>query len=148
MSTKDLTRREEAQPSIFNDFFKPWDKWFDTNGGSLSRMLTVPAVNIAEKQDHYEISLAVPGMKKNDFNIDVEGNMLTISAEAEEQREKKEERHTRREFNYTSFSRSFTLPEGIVRDKIDASYENGLLKLMVPKTEEARKPASKHIPVK
>jgi len=148
MSTKDLTRREEALPSVFHDFFKPWDKWFDTNGGSLARMLTVPAVNIAEKQDHYEISLAVPGMKKNDFDIDVEGNMLTISAETEEQLGKKEEKHTRREFNYTSFSRSFTLPEGVVRDKIDASYENGLLKLMVPKTEEARKPASKHISVK
>jgi HSP20 family protein len=148
MSTKDLTRREETLPSIFHDFFKPWDKWFDTNGGSLARMLTVPAVNITEKQDHYEISLAVPGMKKNDFSIDVEGNMLTISAEMEEQKEEKEQKHTRREFNYSSFSRSFTLPEGVVRDKIDASYENGLLKLMVPKTEEARKPASKHIPVK
>jgi len=148
MSTKDLTRREETLPSVFHDFFKPWDKWFDTNGGSLARMLTVPAVNITEKQDHYEISLGVPGMKKNDFNIDVEGNMLTISAETEEEREKKDERHTRREFNYTSFSRSFTLPEGVVRDKIDASYENGMLKLVVPKTEEARKPASKHIPVK
>jgi HSP20 family protein len=148
MSTKDLARREETLPSIFHDFFKPWDKWFDTNGGSLARMLTVPAVNITEKQDHYEISLAVPGMKKNDFSIDVEGNMLTISAEMEEQKEEKEQKHTRREFNYSSFSRSFTLPEGVVRDKIDASYENGLLKLMVPKTEEARKPASKHIPVK
>jgi HSP20 family protein len=148
MSTKDLTRREETQPSIFHDFFKPWDKWFDTNGGSLARMLTVPAVNITEKQDHFEISLGVPGMKKDDFSIDVEGNMLTISAEAEEQKEKKEERHTRREFNYTSFSRTFTLPEGVVRDKIDASYENGMLKLVIPKTEEARKPASKHIPVK
>jgi len=148
MSTKDLTRREETLPSVFHDFFKPWDKWFDTNGGSLARMLTVPAVNITEKQDHYEISLGVPGMKKNDFNIDVEGNMLTISAETEEEREKKDERHTRREFSYTSFSRSFTLPEGVVRDKIDASYENGMLKLVVPKTEEARKPASKHITVK
>lgn len=148
MSTSNLSRREETLPSIFHDFFKPWDKWFDTNGGSLSRMLTVPAVNITEKQDHYEISLAVPGMKKNDFNIDVEGNMLTISAETKEQREEKDEKHTRREFNYASFSRSFTLPEGIVRDKIDASYENGLLKLTVPKTEEARKPASKHINVK
>jgi HSP20 family protein len=148
MSTKDLTRREETLPSIFQDFFKPWDKWFDTNGGSLARMLTVPAVNITEKQDHYEISLAAPGMKKNDFSIDVEGNMLTISAETEEHKEQKEDKHTRREFNYTSFSRSLTLPEGVVKDKIDATYDNGLLKLVVPKTEEARKPASKHITVK
>jgi HSP20 family protein len=87
-------------------------------------------------------------MKKDDFNIDVEGNLLTISAEKEDRREIKDERHTRQEFNYTSFSRAFTMPDGVVRDKIDASYENGLLKLMLPKTDEAKKAASKHITVK
>ena len=147
MATKDVMRRE-ALPSIFHDFFKPWDRWFDTNGGSLGQMLTVPAVNIIEKQDHFDISLAAPGMKKNDFNIDVEGNLLTISAETEQQKEENDQRHTRREFNFTSFSRTFTLPEGVQKDKIDASYENGLLKLMLPKTEEAKKTASKHINVK
>jgi HSP20 family protein len=101
-----------------------------------------------EKKDHFDISLAVPGMKKDDFNIDVEGNLLTISAESEQNREEKDERHTRREFNYTSFSRSFTLPEGVMKDRIDASYENGLLRLILPKTEEAKKPSSKHITVK
>jgi HSP20 family protein len=148
MATKDLIRRGETLPSVFQDFFKPWDRWFDTNGGSLSQMLTVPAVNIVEKKDHFDISLAAPGMKKDDFNIDVEGNLLTISAESEQNREEKDERHTRREFNYTSFSRSFTLPEGVMKDRIDASYENGLLRLMLPKTEEAKKPSSKHITVK
>ena len=148
MATKDLMKRGETLPSVFQDFFKPWDRWFDTNGGSLSQMLTVPAVNIVEKQDHFEISLAVPGMKKDDFNIDVEGNMLTISAESEEQKQEKDERHTRREFNYTSFSRAFTLPEGVKKEQIDASYNNGLLKLVLPKTEEARKTASRLINVK
>lgn len=148
MATKDLMKRGETLPSVFQDFFKPWDRWFDTNGGSLNQMLTVPAVNIVEKQDHFEISLAVPGMKKDDFNIDVEGNMLTISAESEEQKQEKDERHTRREFNYTSFSRTFTLPEGVKKEQIDASYNNGLLKLVLPKTEEARKTASRHINVK
>jgi HSP20 family protein len=81
-------------------------------------------------------SLAAPGMKKDDFSIDVEGNLLTISAE----REEKDERHTRRKFNYTTFSRSFTLPEGVVKDRIDASYENGLLKLMLPKRKRRRRP--------
>ena len=148
MATKDLMRRGESLPSVFNDFFKPWDRWFDTNGGSLSQMLTVPAVNIMEKQDHFEISLAVPGMKKDDFSIDVEGNMLTISAESEQRKDEKDERRTRQEFNYTSFSRAFTLPDGVQKDKIDASYENGLLKLNLPKTDEARKMPSKHINVK
>ena len=87
-------------------------------------------------------------MKKDDFNIDVEGNLLTISAEKEERREDKDERHTRQEFNYTSFSRVFTMPDGVMRDKIDASYENGLLKLMLPKTDEAKRTPSKHITVK
>ena len=148
MATRELTRKGETLPSIFHDFLKPWDRWFDTNGGSMSQMLTVPAVNIVERQDHYEISLAAPGMKKEDFNVDVEGNLLTISAESEQRKEDHNERHTRREFNYTSFSRAFTLPEGVVKDRIDASYENGLLKLMLPKTEEAKKMASKHINVK
>jgi HSP20 family protein len=148
MATKDLTRRGESLPSIFNDFFKPWDRWFDTNGGSWPNMMTVPAVNIVERPDHFEISLAAPGMKKDDFNIDVEGNMLTISAESEQRKDEKDERRTRQEFNYTSFSRAFTLPDGVVKDKIDASYENGLLKLNLPKTDEARKMASKHINVK
>jgi HSP20 family protein len=148
MATKEVMRRGEALPSLFNDFFKPWDRWFDTNGGSMSQMLTVPAVNIVEKQDHFEIYLAAPGMKKDDFNIDVEGNLLTISAESEQKREVKDERHTRQEFNYTSFSRAFTLPEGVIKDRIDASYENGLLRLMLPKTEDAKRMASKHITVK
>ena len=149
MATKNLMKRGETLPSIFQDFFKPWDRWFD--GGAMTpmgQMLTVPAVNIVEKQDHFEISRAAPGMKKEDFNIDVEGNLLTISAETEQQKEEKDERHTRREFNYTSFSRAFTLPEGVKKDQIDAKYENGMLKLTLPKTEEARKTAARHINVK
>lgn len=147
MATKDVMRRETL-PSIFNDFFKPWDRWFDTNGGSMPNMMTVPAVNIVEKQGHYEISLAAPGMKKDDFNIDVEGNLLTISAQTEQRRDEKDERHTRQEFNYASFSRAFTMPDGVMRDKIDAHYENGLLTLTLPKTDEAKKAASKHIAVR
>ena len=153
MSLKSLVKRNESFPSLYNDFFRPWDSLFDFNGngGSLLnglRTTNVPAVNISENKGDYEVSLAVPGMKKEDFNIDVEGNMLTISAEREEKKEEKEDRYSRREFNYTSFSRSFSLPEGVNKDKIDASYENGLLTLTLPKTEEARKLASKHISVK
>src|SRR5260221_14563334 len=110
MSTKDLIRRGEALPTVFHDFFKPWDKWFDTNGGSLAQMLTIPAVNILEKKDRYEISFAAPGMKKKDFDIDVEGKMLTKSAEKKQEKKKKKQKHTRGGFNYTSFSPSFTFP--------------------------------------
>jgi len=153
MSNKELMRRRESLPSLFSDFFKPWESLFDLNGGSLInspglRPMNIPAVNISENKDNYEVSLAVPGMKKDDFNIDVEGNTLSISAEKKEEKEEKEEKYTRKEFNYSSFVRTFSLPDGVNKDKIDASYENGLLKLVLPKTEEARKAPSKHIAVK
>ena len=118
MATRDVMRRESL-PSIFHDFFKPWDRWFDTNGGSMPHLMTVPAVNIVEKQDHYEISLAAPGMKKDDFNIDVEGNLLTISAESQQKREEKDDRHTRQEPYGESISQLASRSgAGIVRGKI------------------------------
>lgn len=151
MSTKALLKRGETLPTVFNDFFRPWESMFDFNGGSLGKNLNpvnIPAVNIVENKNHYEVNLAAPGMKKDDFKIDVEGNILTISAEKEEKSEEKEEKFTRKEFSYTSFSRSFTLPEWVNKDKIDASYEDGLLRLVLPKTEEAKKLSSRHISVK
>ena len=151
MSNKALARRGELIPSIFNDFFRPWESLFDNNGGSLLANLSpvnIPAANIVENKNHYEISLASPGMKKDDFKIDVEGNILTISAEMEDKKEERDEKYTRKEYNYSSFSRSFTLPDWVNKDKIDATYENGLLKLVLPKTEEAKKLSSRHIAVK
>ncbi|MBN9385590.1 MAG: Hsp20/alpha crystallin family protein [Chitinophagaceae bacterium] len=151
MSLRTLAKRGESVPALLNDFFRPWESLFDLNGGSLLnnlRTFNVPAANITENKDNFEVSLAAPGMKKDDFNIDVEGNVMTISAEKEEKKEEKDERYSRREFNYTSFSRSFTLPEGVNKEKIDASYDNGLLKLILPKTEEAKKLSAKHITVK
>jgi len=151
MSLRTLTKRTDNVPSLFNDLFRPWDALFENNGGSLLRNLSplsMPAANIVENKDHYEVSLAAPGMKKDDFNIDLEGNVLTISAEKEEKIEQKDERYSRQEFNYTSFSRSFTLPQWVNKDKIDATYENGLLRVNLPKTEDAKKLSAKHITVK
>ena len=148
MPTKALMKTGEMMPSLFDDFFRPWNEWFD-NGGFLGRTLTIPAVNITENKDEFFVSLAVPGMKKDDFNIDVNGTMLTISCEKEEKKEEKDARFTRKEFNYSSFSRTFTLPEEVNKEKIDARYEDGVLKLSLPKKEEAKKfAASKHIAVK
>ena len=148
MSTKALTK-VGMLPTVFDDFFKPWNEWFDNGGSLMGRMMTVPAVNIIENKDDYMVSLAVPGMKKDDFNIDVEGNILTISSEKEENKEEKDEKYNRREYSYSSFSRSFTLPEEVNKEKIEAKYEDGLLKLMLPKKEEVKKlAASKHIAVK
>lgn len=148
MSTRSLARSTEKMPSLFNDFFRPWDEWFE-GGGLTSRVLNVPAVNITENKDEFMVSLAIPGMKKEDFNIDIEGNMLTISSEKEESKEEKEEKYTRKEFNYSSFSRSFSLPDEVNMEKIDARYVDGVLKLSLQKKEEAKKIAtSKHIAIK
>ena len=147
MSTRALTK-SVLTPSLFNDFFTPWNEWFDDNR-LLSRMTTMPAVNIIENGNHYNVSLAAPGLKKDDFKIDVEGNMLTISSEKEEKKEEKKEKFTRKEYSYSSFSRSFTLPEDVKQDAIDVRYEDGVLNIKLPRREDAKKvTASKRITVK
>ncbi len=147
MGTQALAKMTERMPSVFDDFFKPWNEWFD-NGGIWGKMINLPAVNITEHKDQYEVALAVPGMKKEDFKIDVDGNMLTISSEKEETKEEKEKKFTRKEYNYSSFSRTFTLPEEINKEKIEAMYEDGVLKIALPRKEEVKKPSAKHIAVK
>ena len=145
MSTKALVKLGERMPSVFNDFFKPWNEWFDNS--SLDLTMNVPAVNITEQKDQYVVSLAAPGLKKDDFKIDVDGNMLTLSSEKEENKEEKDKKFTRKEYSYSSFSRCFTLPEEIKQEKIEAKYENGILKISLPRTEAANKPSAKHIAV-
>ena len=147
MGTQALAKLSERMPYVFDDFFKPWNEWFD-NGGLLGRAMNVPAVNITEQKDEYLVSLAAPGLKRDDFKLDVYGNMLTISSENEENKEEKDKRFTRKEYSYSSFSRSFTLPEEINKEKIEAKYEEGVLKISLPRKEEAKKPAAKHIAVK
>lgn len=148
MSTLALGRKTDRMPALFDDFFKPWNEWFGNGENFWGRALTVPAVNITEDSNEYIVSLAVPGMKKDDFRIDVDGNMLTISSEKEETKEEKDKKFTRKEYSYSSFSRSFSLPEEVNKERIEARYEDGVLKLSLPRKEEAKKPAAKHIAVK
>jgi len=147
MKTQALAKASESMPSVFDDFFKPWNEWFD-GGGLLTRTMNIPAVNITEDKDQYLVSLAAPGLKKEDFNIDVDGNMLTISSEKEHKKEETEKKFTRKEYSYSSFSRSFTLPEEINKEKIEAKYENGVLEITLPRKEEAKKPLAKSIAIK
>ncbi len=147
MSTRALTR-QTSMPTLFEDFFKPWSQWFD-DGGLIRRVSSMPAVNIAENNDNYMVTLAAPGLKKEDFKIDLDGNMLTISSEKEERKEDKDEKFTRQEYSYSSFSRSFTLPEDVKQENIDASYQNGELKIVLPRKEEFKKAAvAKQIAIK
>lgn len=147
MGTQSLTRFGEKISPFFDDFFRPATEFFET-GGLWGRIMKTPAVNIMETKNEYIISVAVPGMKKEDFKIDVEGNILTISCEKEESKEEKDFRFTRKEYNYSSFSRYFTLPDEVMWDKIDARYEDGVLKIALPLKAEAKKLTTKHISVK
>jgi HSP20 family protein len=133
---------------VFEDFFKPWSQWFD-DSRAMNRVANIPAVNIKENGDHYTVCLAAPGLNKEDFRLDVEDNMLTISSEKEETKEEKEDKFNRREYSYTSFSRSFSLPDDVKQDAIEARYQNGELKINLPRKEEAKKAIlSKQIEVK
>ncbi len=147
MKTKALARNNDLMP-LFDDFLRPWNDWFE-GGSYLGRTFTTPSVNIVEYKDDFKLSFAVPGMKKSDFKIDVTGNLLTISSEKEESKDEKDENYSRQEYNYSSFTRSFTLPEEVNKEKIDATYVDGILKLVLPKKEEAKKlTVNKHITVK
>ncbi|ROH99643.1 Hsp20/alpha crystallin family protein [Chryseobacterium daecheongense] len=126
-------------PSMFEDVFnRELLNWGNNNYSSTST--TVPSVNIKETGDAYEVEVAAPGMEKNDFKVTLDGNLLTISSSKEDQREEQNDNYTRREFSYQSFQRSFQLPKDVVdQENINARYENGLLRLTIPKKEEAKK---------
>ncbi|MBK8610694.1 MAG: Hsp20/alpha crystallin family protein [Chitinophagaceae bacterium] len=149
MGTLALNKPIDRMPSVFDDFFRPWNGFFDEGNGNLwGKTMNIPAVNITENKKDYLVSMAIPGMKKDDFKIDVEGNILTISSEKEENKEEKDKKFTRKEFNYSCFSRSFTLPEEVNKEKIEAKYEDGVLKISLPYKEGAKMLSAKHIAVK
>ena len=136
-----LVKRGETFPafsSMFGDFFdKAFSDWSSTNF-SLTNT-TLPATNIKETKDDFVVTMAVPGMNKKDFKIDLNDNVLTISSEKKAEKEDKDENYSRREYSYQSFSRSFTLPKEVVNDeKISAKYDSGELQITIPKKEEAK----------
>jgi HSP20 family protein len=138
-----------AMPSLLNDFFT--DDWFDpslTNWRSSGA--TLPAVNVRETNDEFRIEVAAPGMKRDDFKVELDSHVLTISSQREDKREEKDQEgnYTRREFSYQSFQRSFTLPEEKVEgEKIAARYADGILHVTVPKKETAKVKPAKQITV-
>lgn len=121
-------------PSLMEEFFKP-----DYLGGVQSFSSNVPSVNIKETEFDYQIELAAPGLKKESFKIELDNEVLSISSEISNEFEEKNEneKYSRKEFSFTSFKRSFTLPQTVNRESIEANYENGILYLKLPKIEEA-----------
>jgi HSP20 family protein len=140
-----IKRNQDAWlPSIFEDLFNDSRLADVSNFGS-----TLPAVNIKETADDFKVEVAVPGKKKDDFNIELDQNVLTISSETKNENEEKSEdgTFTRKEFNYTSFKRAFTLPDSVEQDKIKAVYKEGVLNITVPKREESKQKPKRMIAV-
>jgi len=136
-----LAKRNWNNFSLFSPMFDNFNRellnWDNKNYSSTST--TVPAVNIKENGDTFEVEVAAPGMAKDDFKVTLEGNLLTISSAKEEKNEEQTDNYTRREFSYQSFQRSFELQKDVVdQDNIQARYENGMLRLTIPKKEEAK----------
>lgn len=127
-----------------NDFLDLWDG--DTHAETL------PSINITEEKDRYKVEVAAPGLKKEDFNIAVEGNLVSVSCEKESDTREGENgkgnnSYTRREYNYSCFTRSFTVPDHADTDRIAAKYNDGILSLSIPKKPEAQKSPSRKISV-
>ena len=123
-------------PNLFEDDFFPVFS---------SRTDSMPAVNIREDEKKFMLDLAVPGIDKKDLKIDVEEDILTISSETKNESEEKTDGYRRKEFSYSSFCRSFQIPENVNKDKIEASYKDGILTVSLPKAEEEKNKIAKQI---
>lgn len=146
-----IKRNGNLFPKVVSDFFG--DRFFDNNLFDWTSdflkpvRAAVPAANVTERDKDFLVEMAVPGMEKKDFKVEVENNMISISAEKEEKNEEKESGNTRREFSYNSFCRCFTLPENSIADKISSKYENGILSIEIPKKEVTVSKIAKQIAV-
>lgn len=132
------TFRPFYMPDIFDDdFFSA----LPTNNNQL------PAVNIREDEKNYFLELAVPGIDRKDLKIDINEDVLTISSETKSETEENKEGYKRKEFSYTSFCRSFYIPENVNREKIDANYKDGILSVGLPKQEEEKNKITRQIKI-
>ncbi len=150
MENKAVDKPRTSWPSFFDrgwmDKFlnSPLDEFYN-----FGKMINVPAVNVSETDKEFKLSIAAPGLEKTDFKVDAYDDMLTISAEHErEDKDEKNGRYNRREYNYSSWSRSFSLPENCDLQKVDAEYKNGELTVVIPKIQMKEPKKGKTINVK
>ncbi len=143
-----LVRR--SQNTMFPFLSDLLDEFFNTDiyNDVPAVSSSIPAVNIKETDKSYVVELAAPGLKKDDFQIELENNVLTISYKRSEEKKEEEENYTRREFYFTEFKRSFTLPEDADLEKIDAKYKDGILEITIEKKDEAKVKPKKKISIK
>ena len=134
-----IRRVNTSLPSLMENFFgRDVNEFLGTHFDA-----TLPAVNVIEGKDDFKIEVAAPGLKKENFKLSVNQNRLTIASQVENTQEENTERHpeakyTRKEFNFSSFQRNFTLPQSVDTEKINASYTDGILIVTLPKREEAK----------
>jgi len=134
-------------PTVFDDMFKTDWLGGTTNVNSIGT--SIPAVNIMETEDSFNVEVAAPGKAKEDFNIELDNDVLTISAEEKKEMDStdKNGRFTRKEFSYSNFKRAFSLPDSVDNTKISAAYKNGVLEIALPKKEEAKVQAKRLIDI-
>ena len=145
---KSNNRMFPSVPSFLDNFFsRDWMDWTNSNFADVNR--TLPAVNIRESDENYEIEVAAPGLSKDDFKIDLDNDRLTISSEKKEENKMGEEgKYTQREFRYQAFQRTFHLPGNTVdSEKIAAKYNDGILCVTLPKREEVKPKPAKRIEI-
>ncbi|UMB60748.1 Hsp20/alpha crystallin family protein [Lutibacter sp. A80] len=140
-SNVDLTNLSTWLNDIFN---RNLPSVFNTN---FNTGIALPKVNIKDTADSYIIEMAVPSLKKSDFRIDLNNDVLAISTKVKEESKQKNEKYTRREFNYSSFKRTFNLPESVNNKKINANYQEGILSVFLPKKEEAKRKLERTIKI-
>lgn len=130
-----VLRKGTTFPSFMDDFLGRdfFSNFFDNQTG-----MSMPSVNIIEGKEDFRIEVAVPGLDKKDFKIDLNNNVLVISSEKEVKNEQNDEKYMRKEFSYSSFQRSFTLPNSVDAEKINAAYKDGVLNVTIPKKEDAK----------
>ena len=137
-----ITLKNSSVPKVLTDWMRPESflsrDFFDFGSDFFTPRLgvTVPSVNIRETDKDFLFEVAAPGLERKDFDLEIDNHVLRISVEKEEAREEKDNNYFRKEYTYNSFCRSFTLPENIRESNIDAKYENGILKVVVPKAKE------------
>jgi HSP20 family protein len=131
-------------PTVFSEMF---DDFFNENVVPRNVFKSVPSVNIIEKPESYKIELAAPGMNKEDFKVSVEEGVIRISAEKKEEKAEATEQYNRKEFNYSTFERAFTLPENVNAEDVKAEYLNGILNLVLPKKVEEKAKLSRQIQI-
>jgi len=152
MSSLTLSQKS-LLPKLASDLFdtgnlftpRMWD--FDTDLMDAGFARSIPSVNIIENNVDFKIDVAAPGLDKKDFKISVENNTLSVSAEKSKETKTEKENFSRREFSYSNFTRSFRLPENCIPDKIEAKYDNGILRLSLPKKEVTVTKAQREIKV-